>query len=84
MGRGVTASMRPESASTATLEIQFGDGKVATYPGVPTALAAAVVEQPGLYNSEIRGRTFGDGGGSSGSAIATDITEAAIDLSEIL
>lgn len=82
MGKGITASLLPESAQTATLEIQFGDGKSASYPNVPIGLASAVVENPSLYNSEIRGRTFG--GDSSGSAFATEITDAVLDVTELL
>jgi hypothetical protein len=47
--------MRPESATTSVLEVNFGDGKSASY-SVPTDLAAAVVAEPRLYNSEIRGK----------------------------
>ena len=55
MGKGVTVTSRPESATTSILEVQFGDGKSTSY-SVPTELAAAVVENPSLYNSQVRGQ----------------------------
>jgi hypothetical protein len=86
MGKGISASMQPESGSTATLTISFGDGKSAVYPNVPIELAAAVVEEPRRYNSEIKGRQFGGSGfnGNTNAVGALDIADAILDLSELL